>query len=100
MATYDELYGLRSNSSLRNKIEVALWIAASAISEEDVGTPNHAARLVWAKNTLAGSRSVAENILGFILAKNSGVDVGTIVNATDAAIQTNVNAVINMLALG
>ena len=49
MATYSELFDLRSDSDLRNKIAVAVIIAAETIRNESGATTNNANRLIWAK---------------------------------------------------
>ncbi len=46
MATYTELYELRNNAALRNKVSVACVIASEAIRSESDQTANHANRLV------------------------------------------------------
>ena len=49
MATYAELRQLFSDGDLKNRIEVAVVVAAEAIRIEDFGTTNHANRVLWAK---------------------------------------------------
>lgn len=94
MATYAELYDLRSNSALRNKIAVACAIKAAALIDLE---PPTAAQLAWAKATLGTPTAVADDVMNYVLAKNSGATVGQINAATDAAIQTHVNAAADKL---
>lgn len=89
MATYAELYDLRSNSALRNKIAVACAIKAAALIDLE---PPTATQLAWAKATLANPTAVADGVMSYVLAKNSGQTVAQINGASDAAIQTHVNA--------
>lgn len=100
MATYTELFGLRANDSLRNKIIVACIIAAEAIRNEAAETANHANRLVWAAAVFASPTSEAERMLWAVLAQNAAQSVATITGATDAAIQTAVNGAVNVFATG
>ena len=49
MAKYSELFDIIGDSLLRNKIIVAVGVAAEAIRTELVATPNHIKRVVWSK---------------------------------------------------
>jgi len=100
MASYTELRGLFSTDDLRNKIEVACIVAAEAIRTEDVNTDNHANRVVWAKTTFSNPRTIAEKMLMALLAANKDADVATITGASDAAIQTKVDAAVDVFADG
>lgn len=100
MATYAELYDLRSNSALRNKIAVACVIAAEAIRTEDGGTANHANRLLWAKGAFANPDFEAGRIMTAVLAQNASATVAQITSATDATILTAVQNAINVFATG
>ena len=98
MATYTELYDLRANSALKNKIAVACILAAEAIRTEAAATPNNANRLVWAKAVFADPDREAGRMLMAVLAQNSGFTVAQITGATDASIQTAVNNGVNVFA--
>lgn len=100
MASYTELYGLWSNADLRNKVAVACIVAADMIRTEDVGTTNHANRLIWAKVALASPASQADTMLMAILAQNKALTVTAILGAADSALQTAVNNAVNILATG
>lgn len=100
MATYSELYGLHNDSALRNRIAVAVVVAAEAIRNESDQTTNHANRLVWAKEALADPKGKAEQMLWGALAQNSGLTVVQITGASDAALQTAVNNVVDLFATG
>jgi len=99
MATYSELFDLRSNSALKNKITVACVIASESIRTEDPGTANHAARLAWAKAVFAAPEAEAERMFMAVLAQNAAATVAAITGATDAAIQTAVDAAVNVFAV-
>jgi len=100
MATYAELRGLFNNTELQNKIEVACIVAAETIRGEDPGTTNHTNRLVWAKQTFNAPRNMSEKMLMAVLAANKDLTTAAILAATDAAIQTNVNAAVDVFADG
>lgn len=95
MATYAELYGLRNNSELQNKIAVAVVIEAETLLS---GTPT-AAEAAWAKSVVSSPSSAAKSIINLVLAANKSVAAPAILTATDAAIQSNVSSIINGLIL-
>lgn len=100
MATYAELYTLRSNSDLRNKVRIAVMVAAETIRTEDSGTVNHANRLVWAKTVFQSPDSLADQLFPAVLATNKGQSVVDIEGASDAVIQANVDAAVDLFAIG
>lgn len=100
MATYAELFDLRANDGLRNKIAVACVIAAGNIRTEDPGTTNHANRLTWAAAVFTDPIREATRMMWAVLAQNSTLSVGQITGASDANIQTAVNAAIDVFATG
>src|SRR5690349_5644345 len=100
MATYTELFDLRANSALKNKIAVACVVAAEAIRVEAGATTNHANRLVWAKAVFAAPDREAERMLMAVLAQNKDATVVQITGATDATIQTAVNNAVDVFATG
>lgn len=100
MATYDELFGLQANDSLRNRIAVACIVAAEAIRTENANTANHANRLLWAKAVFANPQGEAQRMLWAVLAQNKTATVAQITGATDATIQTAVSAAVDVFATG
>jgi len=96
MATYAELYDLRNNSELRNKIAVAVVVAAQA---KLAGTPS-AAEAGWARGVIRSPGSTADAAINLVLAANKTAEVSAITGATDAAIQSNVDAIVDGLVLG
>jgi len=100
MATYLELYALRSNSELQDRVRMAVAVAAEMIRVEDVGTENHANRVTWAVNALANPMHMAEQTLWAVLASNKDLTTAQIVGASDVAIQENVDAVVDLFATG
>ena len=100
MAAYTELYDLFNDSALRNKVTVACLVAAETIRNEDGATENHANRLLWAKQAWQSPKSVGEQMLMATLAGNKDLTVQQITGASDAAIQTKVDAAVNVFADG
>lgn len=100
MATYEELFPLLQDSELRNRITVAVGIAADGIRSEAPATANHANRLIWAKRAFSRPRQVAQEIHWAVIIANAAATVTQIKNATDAAIQANVDAAVDIFADG
>ena len=94
MATYDELYALRSNTALRNRIRVAVTKKAQALIA--LAAPSNA-QLVWARDALNSPESKADAIFAYLLAANSAATVSQIETATDATIQGHVDAAADKL---
>ena len=99
MATYQELLGAVGNKDLSERILVACVVAADIIRLEATGTTNHAARLEWAKATLRNPSAARDSMMYAVLAQNRAVAIGTIVAADDTAVQTAVNAAVDLLAV-
>lgn len=100
MATYEELYNLRTDSALKNKVTTACIMAAETVMNELVTVDNHANRLLWAKAVFANPSGEANRMFMAILAANVAADVAVIQAATDVAIQTNVDDHIDLFADG
>lgn len=100
MATYAELYNLHNDSALRNRIIIAVVVAAETVMNEEENTPNHANRLVWACSVFASPDREADRMFMAVLAANRDLDVAQIQAASDAAIQASVDAHIDLFATG
>lgn len=100
MATYEELYSLRNDSALRNRVVTACIMAAETVMNELDTVPNNVNRLIWAKSVFANPNAEADRMFMAILAANSAAEVSVIQGATDAAIQTNVDDHIDLFADG
>ena len=97
MATYAELFELRSNSPLRNRVAVAIIIKAQSLI--DGATPT-AAQIAWANAALQGPVDKAGEILNYVLAANKDASESQILDASDSAIQTNVDTAVDALIAG
>lgn len=100
MATYTELRGLINDPTLKDKVSVALLIAAEAIRTEVGTTANHANRVKWAKKVLQDPDGNADDMLRALLAQNANASVTTITGASDATIQTAVSNAVDIFADG
>lgn len=90
MATYNELRDLFSDSTLVGRMQVAVVIAAHGLL---AGAPLADDR-AWAASVLENPRVAAEQALLFALAANKDNSVAQIQGATDAVLQTAVDAVV------
>lgn len=91
MATYQELYALQTDDTLREKVAVAVVVAAQVLL---AGTPS-ASEATWAKEMIQypiGPK--ARSVVNIVLAANKGQSVAAIQGASDASVQSNVDAVV------
>lgn len=95
MATLTELHDLFSNDDLQVKIRSALLISVYTIIS---GTPTAADR-TYAAKVFRDPKTEAERVIKYVLAANAAQDVATILAATDATIQGQVDAAVPILVL-
>lgn len=100
MATYAELFDLRGNSALLNRISSAIAIQSEVIRNENAATANHANRLIWAKQAFQNPEVKAREMVWAILAANAAATTAQITGATDAAILSAVAAAVDIFATG
>ncbi len=98
MASNAELYGLRNDSALRNRVFFSCVIAGETVMNEVDTTPNHANRLTWAASVFADPDVETERMFMAVLAANADKTVEQIQTASDEAIQTNVDAHVDLFA--
>ncbi len=98
MATYAELLTASANDALRQKVRVACIIAAETVRSEAEATPNHANRMLWAKSVFMNPEAEGNRMLWAVLAQNKAAALAAILAASDAIVQTNVDAAINVFA--
>lgn len=99
MATYAELLILSENTTLQQKVRVACVIAAETVRTEPSGTTNHALRLAWAKTVFADPEGVMKRMLWAVLAQNRAQTSAVIAAASDAGVQTAVDAAVDVFAV-
>jgi hypothetical protein len=105
MATYEELFDLQRNQQLLDKITVAIIVSTNTIFEGgDAGAPwdgaNHANRVIWAREAAINPRRMAEVFMANVLALNKAMTEAQIIGASDAAIQSNIDASVDSFADG
>lgn len=98
MATYAELLTASSNDILRQKIRVACIIAAEKVRTESGATTNHANRLLWAKAVFANPEAEGNRMIWAVLAQNAAQTYAVIIGASDTAVQTAVDAAVDVFA--
>ena len=94
MATYAELLTASANAALRDKVKVACIVASHAVRNENPDTPDHGARLDWAKRTFANPDGEATRMLWALLAEFKDSAPAQITGATDAQVQAAVDAAV------
>lgn len=97
MATYLEIYILRTDVNLLNRISVAIMVACELVRTESNNVPLHQNRIAWAQQAVNDPESYATRALALLLAQNKDLTVAQIQGVSDAAIQTAVNSLINIL---
>lgn len=98
MATYAELLQAANDDGLRQKVMVAVLVAAEVVRTENAQTVNHANRLAWAKSTFQNPEPARDSMVRAILVQNRAVPVATILAADDATVQTAVNNAVDVFA--
>jgi hypothetical protein len=101
MATYAEILTIATSSAgdaLRNRIRVAVVVAADVVRAEIDTAPNHAKRMAWARLVLQNPDQEAMRMMWAVLAQNRTFTAAQITGADDATVQTAVNAAIDLLA--
>lgn len=100
MATYEEIADLFEDPILKEKSRVALIVAAQTIFDEDPGTTNHANRVIWARYVINNTEDGVGPAVRAILAANKDAPVSAIQSATDALVQSNIDAIVDFFADG
>lgn len=97
MATYTELFDLRSDSNLRNRVAVAACIKAQALLA--LASPT-VKQVAWAVAAIGDPIGVADDLLNYVLAANKAATVAQIQAVTDANLQTAVDAAADKILSG
>lgn len=98
MATLAEVFNMHASASLlRNKVAAAVAKAAMDVLNEDAGTTNHTARVVWAKDALINAEAVGTRMMWGVLGNATIQASGDA--SSDNDIQYVVNGLINVFAV-
>ena len=95
MASYIDLRNLFSNDELKNRVDIAVVIAANNLLS---GTPT-ANDQKWAAHVFSGPRSEGAKALMAVIATNNGLTVAQITSASDAALQAAVDLAVPTLVI-
>ena len=96
MATYQEIreiWGNVSNDGLKAQVEVATVVAAEA----KLSGVSTADELKWAAAVLSNPRVEAQKALMSVIASNKSVTIEQMQSASDEAVQTKVDGIIDGL---
>ena len=93
MATYQGIADTRRSQIFKDKVTVAVSVAASQVLAEAPSTPNHVARFAWAQTALLSPEAVGEQMGWAILSNATVQEAGE--DATDNDIQFVVNTFID-----
>lgn len=99
MATLLELLTCRGDLGLQQRVLAASIVVAEAVRSEDSGTPNHGARLTWARRVFENPQSAAESMLWAVLAQNHEATTAQIINATDEQVLAAVANAVNVFTV-
>lgn len=97
MADYKDLFNLLKEPELRNKVKVAIAIKAQTLLD---GVTPSVAEVAWADDALKSLKVKADEIMNYVIAANSDKTIVQITGAGDAAIQTNVDAAVDVIISG
>ena len=95
MASYIDLRNLFSNDELKNRVDIAVVIAANNLLS---GTPTTNDQK-WAAHVFSGPRSEGAKALMAVIATNNGLTVAQITGASDTALQTAVDLAVPTLVI-
>ena len=110
MATYTELNQILTDSvpgaqELREKVGIASLVTVSLILQNlDTGAPfdqaagAHDQRVKWAEKTLDNYDVCTRQMFEVVIAINASATQSQILNASDTAIQNNINSTVDSLA--
>lgn len=98
MASNAQLYSLRNDQTLLERVAVSVSKAVATVAAESTGTANHAARLTWARQAMANPLKEAEQVIWILLAQNAGLSEAQIRAVADSALDSAVATLINPLA--
>lgn len=98
--TYAELLTAFADVGLKDKVKVAIIVAAEKVRTEDPRlTPKYEKRLEWARLAFKEPDSLVPAVQWAVLAQNRTLTLAQVTGASDASIQTAVDAAISAFAL-
>lgn len=105
MALYKDLRDLYVDSVMRNRVAVAIAVAADTVMRgNDNVIPfsqtagDHDLRVTWAKQALGHTEDWVDRFWQSVLAANKDLSTGVITGADDASLQSKVNEAVDLFA--
>ena len=98
MASYEELFGLYSDSAFRNRVEIAMLSVAEQVRSEAETTANHLKRLGWARSILVDPASWLLPVFRLLLVANKALDASAIIKAAEAQIEAQILGAVDFFA--
>lgn len=107
-ATHRQLKSAMGNQELKDRVEVALVIVVDKIARSEDTDPgfdgaNHANRVIWARRIMSDPEGAAKEAARFfpiLIASNRTATLSQILGASDVAVQTAVEATVDLFADG
>ena len=96
--TYQAVFEASRDTTFQGRCLVALWIAAESIVNEDPQTPNHQARMDWARTAQQGKLAITPSNLAQAVLRNTTIATDPVA-ASDGDIQFQVNSILDWLLL-
>lgn len=108
MASYAELLTALGNQALKDKVTVAILIAADKVERgDDTGggfnPANHGNRVSWTRRIMSSPEGAPKEAVSFfplVVVANRDATLAEILAQSDAAVQTNVEEVVDLFADG
>lgn len=100
MAAYVDLFALKNNSVLQDRILVAVAVAAEMIRTDESPPANEDQRLAWAGQAMLDPKAEAQRMLWAVLAANKDATTAQILDADDATLQSKVDDAVDLFAGG
>ena len=99
MASYTELFDLRTDSVLRNRIAVAVVIKAQLYVDGATPTLDE---LTWAAKALNPNNTLSEasKLLHYLIGANNSATIEQIQSVTDSSLQFQVSNAVDILVTG
>lgn len=100
MATFAELVTASANATLVEKIKIATLIAADNVRIEGAGVADHQARTRWAAKVFSDPTTESTKMIWPVLIQNRAFTLNQITGASDASVQSAVDAAVTVVIAG
>lgn len=97
MAEYIELYDVRANTTLMNRLTVASMISAQRLIDKVTPTVDE---INFATDVLANPDNTAGSVMNYVIGKNNTSSISQILTASDTVLQSQVDTAIDAIIAG